>query len=57
MSTDVRSVDERSVDDCEVLATVDEAGGHSRFVVADIATDDAWVSVPDGEACALAEWR
>lgn len=57
MSTDVRSVDGRSVNDPEVLATVDETGEHERFVVADIATADAWVSIRNDEACALDEWR
>jgi len=57
MSTDVRSVDERSVDGPEVLATVDESGEHERFVVADIATADAWVSIRSDEACPLDEWR
>lgn len=57
MSTDVRSVDERSVDEREVLATVDETGEHGRFVVADIATADAWVWVRTDEACPLDEWR
>lgn len=57
MSTDVRSVDERSVDDREVLATVDETGEHERFVVANIATADAWVSIRTDEACPLDEWQ
>lgn len=57
MSTDVRSVDERSVDDREVLATVDETGEDERFVVADIATADAWVSIRTDEACPLDEWQ
>ena len=57
MSTDVRSVDERSVDGPEVLATVDESGEHERFVVADIARDEAWLSTPECDAASLDEWR
>jgi hypothetical protein len=57
MSTDVQSVDERSVDEREVVSTVDEADVAVRFVVADIARDEAWVSVPETESCSLDEWR
>ncbi|WP_436911973.1 DUF7556 family protein [Halosimplex marinum] len=57
MSTDMRSVDGRSVDEPEIVATVDEADGDARFVVADIARDEAWASVPEADACSLDEWR
>jgi len=56
MSTDVRSVEQRSVDEREVVATVDGAGDRARFVVADIVRDDAWVSAPESDACSLDEW-
>jgi len=57
MSTDVRSVDERSVDEREVVSAVDEADGTARFVVADIARDEAWLSTPECDAASLDEWR
>jgi hypothetical protein len=57
MSADVRSVDGRSGDEREVVATVDEADGAVRFVVADIARDGAWLSTPESDACSLGEWR
>ncbi|WP_164471545.1 DUF7556 family protein [Halosimplex salinum] len=57
MSTDVRSFDDESVDERDVVATVDETDEVVRFVVADIARDDAWLSIADDEACSLDEWR
>ncbi|WP_167837311.1 DUF7556 family protein [Halosimplex halophilum] len=57
MSTDMRSVDGRSVAEPEIVATVDEVDGDARFVVADIARDEAWASVPEADACSLDEWR
>ncbi|QLH78504.1 hypothetical protein HZS55_14935 [Halosimplex rubrum] len=57
MSTDVWSVDERSVDEREVVSTVDDADGAAQFVVADIARDEAWVSIEETDACSLDEWR
>jgi len=57
MSTDVRSVEQRSVDGREIVAAVDEIDGMTRFVVADIARDDAWLSTPESDACSLDEWR
>ncbi|QPV63082.1 hypothetical protein I7X12_00140 [Halosimplex litoreum] len=57
MSTDVRSFEERSVDEREIVAAVDEADGTARFVVADIAREEAWLSAPESDACSLDEWR
>jgi len=57
MSTDVWSVEERSVDEREIVAAVDEADGTARFVVADIARDEAWLSTPERDALSLDEWR
>ncbi|ELZ23611.1 hypothetical protein C475_15108 [Halosimplex carlsbadense 2-9-1] len=57
MSTDVRSVEQRSVDEREIVAAVDETDGMARFVVADIVRDDAWLSAPERDACSLDEWR
>ncbi|WP_415381606.1 hypothetical protein [Halosimplex sp. TS25] len=57
MSTDSRSPRGGATDGPEVVATVDEADGSARFVVADIARDEAWVSVPEGDALALFEWH
>lgn len=37
----------------EVMAAVDEG----RLVIADVSRDDAWLSVPEGAAASLAEYR
>lgn len=39
----------------EVMASVDEDS--SEFVIADIAREDAWLSVESGDAPVLEEWR
>ncbi|MFB6070552.1 MAG: hypothetical protein ABEJ76_05955 [Halanaeroarchaeum sp.] len=41
----------------EVMASVDEQAGESRFVIADISRDGAWVSAPAAAATTLAAWR
>lgn len=38
--------------DCEVMGSVDD----QRFVIADLCSDEAWLSVPVGEAAALDAW-
>lgn len=57
MSTDTRSPGGRVTDGPEVVATVDEADGSARFVVADIARDEAWVSATAAKVYPLDEWR
>ena len=39
-------------DDCEVMAAVDA----TRFVIADLCHDDAWLSVDERDAPVLADW-
>ncbi|WP_436924788.1 DUF7556 family protein [Halosimplex amylolyticum] len=56
MSTDARSCS-WAADGPEIVATVDEADGSPRFVVADIARDEAWVSASASKAYHLDEWR
>ncbi|MFW5937300.1 MAG: DUF7556 family protein [Halanaeroarchaeum sp.] len=41
----------------EVMASVDDEGRESRFVIADISRDEAWVSASADAATALAAWR
>ena len=50
------SVSDRPADD-DVISTVDRSGTRPLFIVADISRDDAWVSVPENEACPLDGWR
>lgn len=40
--------------DGEVVAALDEAT--AEFVIADIARDDAWLAVGEGEAPTLRDW-
>ncbi|MEZ3142355.1 hypothetical protein [Halobaculum sp. MBLA0143] len=42
------------VSDGEVVAALDEAS--AEFVIADIARDDAWLAVGEGEAPTLRDW-
>lgn len=53
MSTDGRRADAGS--DCEVMASLD--GSPTRLVIAELCSDDAWVSVPVSEAAGLDHWR
>lgn len=41
----------------EVMAAIDEAGSESRFVIADIAQDGAWVSASMDATRGLEAWR
>ncbi|MFB6137588.1 MAG: hypothetical protein ABEJ42_04515 [Halobacteriaceae archaeon] len=41
----------------DVMASVDDDGRESRFVIADISRDEAWVSVSADAATSLASWR
>ncbi len=44
-------------EEAEVMAAVDEGERCSRYVIADVSTDDAWLAMPEGEAASLPEWR
>lgn len=57
MTTETESVDRRSAIDRDVVAAIDEVDGEPRFIVADIARDDAWISVTETDATALEQWR
>jgi hypothetical protein len=41
----------------EVVASVDPSPGGSRFVIADITRDGAWLSVGEQDAPDLPDWR
>jgi hypothetical protein len=41
----------------DVMAAIDEAGGVSRLVIADVTTDGSWLSAPEESAASLAESR
>ena len=57
MTPEADAVGTGSADGHEVVAAVDEADGEPRLVIADIARDDAWVSVSEGSAAVLEDWR
>jgi hypothetical protein len=44
----------RTAGEAEVMAAVDEST--SEFVIADLESDDAWVSVREGDAPVLQNW-
>ncbi|MFB6110776.1 MAG: hypothetical protein ABEJ60_07890 [Halodesulfurarchaeum sp.] len=41
----------------EVMAAIDEAGSESRYIIADIAREEAWVSASMDATCGLEAWR
>lgn len=43
--------------DAEVVSAYDAVGGTPAYLVADIARDAAWLSVPVAEALDLDAWR
>jgi hypothetical protein len=46
----------RTGNETEIVAAVDEAGQQKKYIIADITTDEAWVSVTEGEALILDAW-
>ncbi|QLG48961.1 DUF7556 family protein [Natrinema halophilum] len=57
MSLNRSAASELVTDSSEVMASIDEAGRYPRFIIADITTDDAWLSTPATAAAHLDEWR
>jgi len=41
----------------EVMAAVDDDGGSRRLVIADVSTDDSWLSAPADASVSVAEAR
>ena len=41
----------------EVMAAIDSDGHGPRLVIADIASEESWVSVSAAAAACLADWR
>jgi hypothetical protein len=40
-----------------VQSSYDYRNGEPAFIIADVTTDDAWLSVPAGQETDLSEWR
>lgn len=57
MTLEAESVGSQSVDDSDVVAAIDEIDGRPHLIIADIARDDCWVSLPEGAAVSLEAWR
>ncbi|WP_186336506.1 DUF7556 family protein [Natrarchaeobaculum aegyptiacum] len=57
MTPNVGSVGERSSDDREVVAAIDEVDGMRQLVIADLARDGAWLSMCATDAASLEECR
>jgi hypothetical protein len=47
----------RSSGDEAVMASIDHTAETSVFVIADVSTDDAWLSVPNSQARSLPDCR
>lgn len=45
-----------SAESAEVMASVDESRAGPEFVIADISTEEAWLSVRQTDAPVLEEW-
>ena len=43
--------------DRRVQASYDECDGEAAFVIADVSTDEAWISVPAGEEMTVSDQR
>lgn len=41
----------------DVMAAIDEEGGVTRLVIADVSTDESWLAAPAESAASLAELR
>ncbi|NHX38112.1 MULTISPECIES: hypothetical protein [Haloarcula] len=57
MSYEVERPTRRSGTASDVMCTVDDVDGQQRFVIADIAHDDTWISMVADETCTLTAWR
>lgn len=44
-------------DEHEVMVSIDDAHGAQRVIIADVTTDEAWLSVPLSEAASLSDWQ
>ncbi|MDL0127142.1 DUF7556 family protein [Halobacterium salinarum] len=54
MSTDATPAAHAGTD---VMASLDDDGPRARLVIADISTDDAWMSITEAHATPLPAWR
>ncbi|WP_169924336.1 DUF7556 family protein [Natrinema ejinorense] len=57
MVPEAESIGSRSDDTADVVTAVDEIDGSPHLVIADIARDDGWIAMTEGDAVSLEEWR
>ncbi|WP_436343254.1 DUF7556 family protein [Natronorubrum sp. FCH18a] len=57
MTLEAEAVGSQLGDDADVVAAVDEIDGQSHLVIADIARDETWLSMPERDAASLDAWR
>jgi hypothetical protein len=57
MAPDTTVASESVADRAEVMASVDTEGSARRLVIADVSTDDAWISMPESESVRVPAWE
>lgn len=57
MASDTTVPSESVADSAEVMASVDSEGPARRLVIADVSTDDAWISMPVSESVRIPAWE
>jgi hypothetical protein len=57
MTTDAARQSTVGPNGTDVMASLDDDGPESRFVIADISRDEAWVSMTADAATPLSAWR
>ena len=57
MTPDTAAVSVSVADDAEVMASVDDDGHTERLVIADISSEDAWISMQTADVASLPDWQ
>ncbi|EMA32176.1 hypothetical protein SAMN05444422_101261 [Halobiforma haloterrestris] len=57
MTPNPGSIGKLPADGGEIVAAIDEIDGRPHLVIADIARDDAWISVAADDAAPLPDWE
>ncbi|SEH11366.1 hypothetical protein SAMN04487967_0317 [Natronorubrum sediminis] len=57
MTLETEPVGEGLHSDGDVVAAIDEIEGETHLVIADIARDNTWLSMPEYDVASLESWR
>ncbi|SIR09421.1 DUF7556 family protein [Natronorubrum daqingense] len=57
MTLETEPVGEGLNSDGDVVAAIDEIEGETHLVIADIAQDNTWLSMPEYDVASLESWR